>query len=66
MNTVDLFKTVSNWGPVLFGLGFIAPLIAQSMQAASLAPPLGLSPIQFGLGVAIPLGFLAKQRGTWI
>ena len=37
-------------GPVLFGIAFLAPLIAQSMTALSLPVPLGLEPIQFGLG----------------
>ncbi|HIF94964.1 MAG: hypothetical protein ABGX04_13210 [Myxococcales bacterium] len=53
-------------GPVLFGVAFLAPLIAQSFEAASLPVPLGLDPITFGLALGLSLGVIASLRGRWI
>lgn len=66
MNSLDLIRKFFEWGPLLFGIGFIAPLIAQSLDAASISAPLGLSNIQFGLMIAIPMGTIAKLRGRWV
>ena len=55
-----------SWGPLWFGLGFLAPLVAQSMDAMSIPAPLGLSSISFGLLIGFALGVAAKQRGSWI
>lgn len=53
-------------GPILFGVGFLAPLIAQSLEAASLPTPFGLAPIQFGLATGLGLGVIAALRGRWV
>ncbi|MDJ0789736.1 MAG: hypothetical protein QNK05_23315 [Myxococcota bacterium] len=53
-------------GPVLFGGAFLAPLIAQSLEAASIPAPFGLEPLVFGLAVGISLGFVAALRGRWV
>ena len=53
-------------GPVLFGVAFLAPLIAQSFEAASLPVPFGLEPIAFGLALGLTLGGIAVIRGRWI
>lgn len=53
-------------GPILFGGAFLAPLIAQSLEAASLPAPFGLAPIHFGLGVGLTLGVVAALRGRWV
>ena len=37
------------WMPLLFGIGFIAPLTAQTLVYWDIAPPLGLSPLVAGL-----------------
>lgn len=34
---MTLLKPLGDYGPLLFGIGFIAPLIAQAMDAASLS-----------------------------
>lgn len=52
--------------PLFFGIGFIAPLIAQLMAAGNLAPPLGLSRVAFGILVGAPWGLYATVRGRWL
>lgn len=53
-------------GPILFGIGFLAPVIAALMSAAGIAPPFGLSALQFGLCLGSLLGIAARQRRTWL
>lgn len=53
-------------GPILFGIGFLAPVIAALLGLVGVQSPLGLSPIQFGLGLGILLGLIARQRRTWL
>jgi hypothetical protein len=50
----------------LFGGAFLAPLIAQSLEAISLPVPFGLEPIHFGLALGLTLGVLAAARGRWV
>jgi hypothetical protein len=52
--------------PFLFGIGFIAPLIAQLMAYWHVAAPLGLSQIVFGLLVGGTWGAIANLRGRWL
>ena len=52
--------------PLLFGLGFLAPLAAQIITRAGLTPPFGLTPV-----LACELEFYlldadANLRGSWI
>ncbi|MDX1294609.1 MAG: hypothetical protein R3265_17455 [Hyphomonas sp.] len=54
------------FGPLIFAIGFLVPVIAQAMVALGWTPPFGLSPLQFGFAVAGPLGLLAQIRGRWI
>lgn len=61
-----VLQAIGPWGPVLFGIGFLAPLIAQSMDAMGIAPPFGFSFIQTGLLIGTGLGLAAKLRGRWI
>ena len=56
---MTLLNRLGDYGPVFFGIGFVAPLIAQSMDAATLSAPLGLSNIALGLVVG---GSCAKKR----
>ena len=53
-------------GPILFGIGFLAPLIAALFNLAGLSAPLGLTPIQIGLGLGFLMGLVARQRKTWL
>lgn len=52
--------------PFLFGIGFIAPLIAQSLAAWHWDAPFGLSRIGFGLAIGGLWGLYATIRGRWI
>jgi len=52
--------------PFLFGIGFIAPLIAQSMAYWDIAAPFGMSRIAFGLLIGAPWGLYAVLRGRWL
>jgi hypothetical protein len=66
MRFVGSNAMLSAAGPVLFGGAFLAPLIAQSLEAISLPVPFGLEPIHFGLALGLTLGVLAAARGRWV
>lgn len=66
MTAIELLKKAYGWGPLLFGIGFVSPVIAQTLDATGLAPPLGLTAVQTGLVAGIALGSIAKLRGRWI
>ena len=53
-------------GPILFGVAFLAPLVAQSLEAAGLPAPFGLAPLSFGLALGLTLGVVAALRGRWL
>ena len=63
---LSVLRMVFAVGPLLFGLGFLAPLIAQSLEAMSLTPPMGLSRLVLGLLVGGTLGLVATIRGRWV
>ena len=54
------------WMPLLFGIGFIAPLVEQTMAVWDIGAPLGMSRIAFGLLIGAPWGLYAVLRGRWI
>ena len=59
-------KQLFYWMPFLFGIGFIAPLIAQLLEYWQVAAPWGLSPVMFGLLIGAPWGLYATLRGRWV
>ncbi|MCC6479438.1 hypothetical protein [Sphingorhabdus sp.] len=61
-----LIALAFSFGPVLFGIGLIAPAIASAFDLAGIAPPFGISPLHAGLGIGILLGLVARQRKTWL
>ena len=62
----QVIRFLSGWGPLWFGIGFLAPLIAQTMEAMAIPAPLGLSPIAVGLVIGSLAGLVAKSRGSWV
>ncbi len=62
----EVVRKFFSFMPLFFGVGFIAPLIAQSMAALNIAAPLGLSRIVLGLIIGAPWGLYAVWRGRWI
>lgn len=59
-------KQVFYFGPIIFALGFLAPLIAQSAIRLGFDAPFGLSPLAFGFAAAGISGLAAQIRGRWI
>ena len=57
---------IMRFGPVFFGLGFLAPVIAAALLRLGMAAPFGLSPLTLGLIVGGMLGSLAMVRRRWI
>lgn len=53
-------------GPLWFGLGFLAPVLAALIVAVDVVPPLGLAPITCGLIAGAALGLIATIRRTWL
>jgi hypothetical protein len=67
LKPADIVKQAYKWGPVLFGVGFLAPLIAQSLEAAGITAPAGLATAHVGLVAGLLAGMTAKLRGgRWI
>ena len=52
--------------PFLFGIGFIAPLIAALLPVAGITPPFALSPVGFGLLTGGAWGLYATVKGSWL
>ncbi len=62
----NVLKQLFYWMPFLFGIGLIAPLVAQSMAVWGWEAPFGLSRIGLGLLIGAPWGLYATLRGRWI
>lgn len=63
---VQLIKAVFYLGPLLFGIGFLAPLTAQVITAMGWTPPFGLTPLLTGLILGGAFAVIAQIRGRWI
>ncbi|MEE2877424.1 MAG: hypothetical protein VX593_00340 [Pseudomonadota bacterium] len=62
----NVIKGVFRFGPLIFAFGFLAPLIAQLIQATGMSLPYGVTPLGAGLILAGLLGLVAQLRGRWI
>jgi hypothetical protein len=63
---MPILRLILTLQPLIFGLGFLAPLIAQIIEHTGLIPPLGLTPLVTGLIMGGTLGAVANVRGSWI
>lgn len=63
---MQLIGFLFRFGPLWFGIGFLAPVLSGLMQAFNIIPPLGLSPMIVGLFVGGILGMIATVRKTWL
>lgn len=61
-----LIELIFKYGAFIFGLGFMAPLIAQVIVRLGLELPMGLNPLLLGLVLGGGLGLIAQVRGSWI
>jgi len=59
-------KFLFSIGPLLFGIGFMAPVTAELMTVAGITQPFGFTPITVGLAIGIGWGSYALVRGSWI
>ncbi len=63
---LKLVGLILKYMPMIFGVGFLAPLIAQGIERASLALPFGTAPLAAGLVIGGLWGAHAQFRGRWI
>lgn len=54
------------WMPVIFGVGFVAPVIAAFLVAFGWDAPLGQPAIYAGLLLGTGWGLVAKFTGRWV
>lgn len=61
-----LFKKLLGivFSPIVFGLGFVAPLVAQILVRLDVS--MGIDNLYVGLIVGLSLGLMAQFRGSWI
>ena len=63
---LKLVGLVLHYKPLIFGIGFLAPLIAQMIERAGLTVPYGIAPLAAGLVIGGLWGAHAQFRGRWI
>lgn len=61
-----ILTPIFDWLPVLFGIGFLAPVIAAFMNVGGLHELFGITAIYYGLGIGLTWGLVAKFSGRWI
>jgi uncharacterized membrane protein len=52
--------------PFLFGIGFIAPVIAELIAVAGIELPANLAPLTVGLLLGSAWGLYATIKGSWL
>ena len=61
-----VISKIFEFGPLVFAVGFLVPLMSQLIQAAGWTPPFGLTPLQTGFILGGAFGLLAQVRGRWV
>jgi hypothetical protein len=62
----SILEVLGPWGPLLFGLGFIAPVIAALLERAGIYTVGGAPVIAVGLVIGAATGFWASRRRSWL
>jgi hypothetical protein len=63
---LKLVGLVLHYMPLIFGIGFLAPLIAQVIERAGLPLTYAIAPLAAGLVIGGLWGAHAQFRGRWI
>lgn len=63
---MKLIELIFKFGPLVFGIGFMWPLITQVIERAEITLPFGLTPLVVGAVFGIGSGLIAQLRGSWI
>lgn len=61
-----VLKNILHFMPLIFGIGFLGPLLAQIIQILGWQASLGLVPLTLGLIVGGTWGAFAQFKGRWI
>jgi len=59
-------RLILQFMPLIFGVGFLAPLIAQVIERIGWTAPFSLPPLAAGLLIGGLWGAHAQFRGRWI
>lgn len=61
-----MFKKLIGYlfSPLAFAIGFLSPLIAQTLDALQYS--VGINNLYIGLAIGISLGLMAQIRGSWV
>jgi len=62
----NILGIVFKFLPLIFAFGFLAPVIAQGIDAAGLVAPFGMSSLLFALIVGGAWGLFAQITGSWL
>jgi hypothetical protein len=63
---MQLIVLLFRFGPLLFGVGFMAPVIAAALNGFGINSLFGFTPIHVGLIVGGILGAVASVRKSWL
>jgi len=61
-----ILERVFEWMPVIFGIGFVAPVIAAFMNAGGVHSVFGIAAIYIGCAAGLTWGLIAKFTGRWV
>ncbi len=63
---VSLLEKLSPWGPLFFGLAFVAPVLSELLILGGVSSLFGLPTLVVGLLVGGAAGFWASRRRSWL
>ena len=61
-----VLKNILHFMPLIFGFGFLGPLLAEIMQMFGWHAPLGMASLTLGLIIGGAWGVFAQIKGRWI